>query len=594
MAITLYLSGYLLSISQINDWANHHNVKHSVDDTFTVTAVRSYGRSLGFPSTFEFVDDGDDELHALLLTGFYETRRPLDPAAVPSLIPEDTPFARSVRKAAMLVLSLIVCALPSSTGGSPMINPAISMSSRDSVGLASANASTKCTDIENCRTRYNIIWSSLVTILACVWTAVHRNIPGPAKPNDSRLWRIILRILEVVKIVGVTLLAPEWVLAWAVRQFMNARDLVIELEDARSEAKNAWEAKGWVIDGMSRKSADEEDARGEAGDALLRSRTRHGGSEEDEHSMCRACKAQVCDTGRLGCKWTTRHGFFILMGGFHYYMNGEPIHPLSRWDVVELVKTGDLVPPTEDEIRVFGQGDVLSKGLAVVQTLWFVVQCISRRVEGLPITQLEVMTLAYTTITVAMYAAWWNKPQNVGGPVRIAGIKLPPPTSVRKETRFWRIFFVLAGAQDELVDLRKLTSDIPTFYGGGISYNNNDFVADVFALIAAMVFGAVHCAAWDYTFPSALERLLWRISSIAIVALPGGMLLGLLLVALWGSITESGELLFNMVMLTCILSGPMYVVARVLLLVLSFTTLQSIPPEAYQAVQWTLLIPHFT
>lgn len=39
----------------------------------------------------------------------------------------------------------------------------------------------------------------------------------------------------------VTLLAPEWVLTWALRQFLRARKLVKELEDARKEAESGWE-----------------------------------------------------------------------------------------------------------------------------------------------------------------------------------------------------------------------------------------------------------------------------------------------------------------------------------------------------------------
>lgn len=33
----------------------------------------------------------------------------------------------------------------------------------------------------------------------------------------------------------------------------------------------------------------------------------------------------------------------------------------------------------------------------------------------------EVMTLAYTVITVAMYAAWWHKPLNISCPVGVPG-----------------------------------------------------------------------------------------------------------------------------------------------------------------------------
>ncbi|KIJ58902.1 hypothetical protein HYDPIDRAFT_119029 [Hydnomerulius pinastri MD-312] len=94
------------------------------------------------------------------------------------------------------------------------------------------------------------------------------------------------------------------------------------------------------------------------------------------------------------------------MGGFHGYRHRKPVHPLGATEVEELVKAGDLIPPTETEIKGLGQADILSKGLTIFQTLWFILQCITRHVDGLPITQLEVMTLAYTTITIAMYAFW--------------------------------------------------------------------------------------------------------------------------------------------------------------------------------------------
>ncbi|KAI0057747.1 hypothetical protein BV25DRAFT_1830817 [Artomyces pyxidatus] len=99
MAGTLYVSGYLLSISQINDWADHNNVRRCIDDAVTLSDVVSYGNNLGFPSTFEIVDDGHEELHALLMTGFRETLYPVALDVVPTLIPEDTPYARGVRKA---------------------------------------------------------------------------------------------------------------------------------------------------------------------------------------------------------------------------------------------------------------------------------------------------------------------------------------------------------------------------------------------------------------------------------------------------------------------------------------------------------------
>ncbi|KAI0059879.1 hypothetical protein BV25DRAFT_1828593 [Artomyces pyxidatus] len=278
------------------------------------------------------------------------------------------------------------------------------------------------------------------------------------------------------------------------------------------------------------------------------------------------------------------------MGGYHYYKDGEPQHPLSRWDVIKLVKSGGLVPPTDEELRNWSQNDALSKTLAVVQTLWFVVQAIARGLEGLPITQLEILTLAYTTITVAMYIAWWDKPQNVGGPFRVAVKTLPEPAWVLEHRmRYLHIFDVIAGWQDHLVDLRK-ERRVPTFYGGTTYLSENSFHADVIALCVAMVFGAVHCAAWHYAFPSTAEKIFWRICSLATVIVPGAMLIPILL----GLVDGVPDILLEVLPFTFAASAPIYVTARILLLVISFTTLRSLPSEAYSAVQWTLRIPHFT
>ncbi|KAI0041632.1 hypothetical protein FA95DRAFT_1565191 [Auriscalpium vulgare] len=97
-------------------------------------------------------------------------------------------------------------------------------------------SSRTCADIDSCRTLSNIVLSCLGTTFACVWTPVHRNITRPSRDMRSRL----LNVVDMAKVVGVTLLGPEWVLAWAVRQFMGARHLAGLLEVNRPHAQRAW------------------------------------------------------------------------------------------------------------------------------------------------------------------------------------------------------------------------------------------------------------------------------------------------------------------------------------------------------------------
>ncbi|KAI0059780.1 hypothetical protein BV25DRAFT_1023096 [Artomyces pyxidatus] len=530
----------------------------------------------------------------------------------------------------MLILLLFACTFfLHFVLGSPMASLTTSTPTNGSsfldFSLATTSAADTCKDIDICRTRNTIIWSSLLTIFACVWTAIHRNVPAP-QAGESRLWRIVGRVWEAAKIVVVTVMVPEWVLAWAVRQFLNARHVRYKLEEARGQAEGKWTEKRGKLRGVKPvlTEGDDQSAEGTRYEALPLLEAKNDPQSTSNHARESVEKSKVSEElafdgklvvaankqiGRLdSSKWdnvkpeccspmcsvseyTLRHGFFVVMGGFHYYKDGRPQHPLTPGDVVKLVKSGDLTLPTDEEIGNLSQSDVLSKTIAILQTLWFVVQAIARGVEGLPITQLEIMTLAYTTITVAMYAVWWDKPQNVGGPVRVAVKELPEPEKVGEGTWYMHIFYAIAGIQDDRVDLRK-AQRVPTFYGGGASLNAG--VADVIALVAAMVFGAVHCAAWHCVFPSHTETLIWRISSLAIVALPATILASLLYYTMKipGNMFEAVfAIVFGLVFVT---SPPLYLAARALLLSLSFSTLWSLPPEAYRAVQWTLRIPHFT
>ena len=66
------------------------------------------------------------------------------------------------------------------------------------------------------RTLFGIIWGCVSTTILCAWTAVHPNVP-PRSKWKARWNRLKLMFWMIV--------APELVLAWAVRQFFAARDI---------------------------------------------------------------------------------------------------------------------------------------------------------------------------------------------------------------------------------------------------------------------------------------------------------------------------------------------------------------------------------
>jgi len=126
----------------------------------------------------------------------------------------------------------------------------------------------------------------------------------------------------------------------------------------------------------------------------------------------------------LDFNWTKTHAYFALMGGFVYKKNrndldahgalGYPYeHPLST-----LIRHKKIILSDKD-IKDRSKGDIISKSLVLVQTPWFVIQFLARISQRLPVTKLELVTLAYTVLNFTTYFFWWNKPQNLSCPVRV-------------------------------------------------------------------------------------------------------------------------------------------------------------------------------
>ncbi|KIK53949.1 hypothetical protein GYMLUDRAFT_249983 [Collybiopsis luxurians FD-317 M1] len=215
---------------------------------------------------------------------------------------------------------------------------------------------------------------------------------------------------------------------------------------------------------------------------------------------------------------------------------------------------------SEIQIKDRSHSDSFSKLIAVMQTTWFVVQLFARWAEGLPVTELEVMTLAFAAMNVLIYFFWWDKPQGVGCPVCIVRKSIDedvldqPGASVQPKEgwiatawswfqnilenvlevvcRFWKQTF-----KDMLLDILSIPSITIVFL--------TDFVGMIAIVIledngrireskmvssferttklepknaqdkfitygAAVMFGAIHCAAWTSKFPSTAEEVLWK------------------------------------------------------------------------------------
>lgn len=113
--------------------------------------------------------------------------------------------------------------------------------------------------------------------------------------------------------------------------------------------------------------------------------------------------------------WSLTHGFFIQMGGFLLCERGVATQILDYPRFKHLLKKKAVDVPllSKDDIQDHSKGDAISKGFVVLQTTWFVVQCTARVTRGLPLCELEVVTLGFAVLNAIIYGVWWNKPQGV-------------------------------------------------------------------------------------------------------------------------------------------------------------------------------------
>ena len=115
---------------------------------------------------------------------------------------------------------------------------------------------------------------------------------------------------------------------------------------------------------------------------------------------------------------------------------------------------------------------------------------------------------------------------------------------------------------------------------------NAMFIVICFSIVGGM-FGAVHCLAWNSTFPTPIEHTLWRVSALLVTIIPG--VIFSVFIFLQKNADDLGETLKSPFVIPL---SVIYCLARACLLVLALATLRTPPYKAYISPSWTRYIPH--
>ncbi|THU93039.1 hypothetical protein K435DRAFT_967452 [Dendrothele bispora CBS 962.96] len=509
---------------------------------------------------------------------------------------------------------------------------------------ASIEALKSCSDIDSCRTVEEILYSCLAVVFACTWVAIHPNIPrhfelhldDPDEIEDSFTISGARVFAQDVITMLLSLLAPELIVLWALRQWFAARLIAKKYSEdgwtkthghflimggftlfendkylcTLKDANTFDDEKDRIIRGKIQRQIEFENSQGERIEQPVQNskpedRPSHSSSEDPLDSEDSAQDTPQSEDTPLTEERSSQATCLL-----------------------EFLIQHDYINITQDEITARSKTDFLTKSIAVIQTTWFILQCIARVAEGLVVTDLEVVTVAFALLNIATYVLWWNKPQRIRYPVKIdycrrhatskvkvkddrkGGVKVILATPWKSFTGWieetWKesneyswpvhvIFFLLKDVPlcntfwNSILDL---SSDQGS-YQTGLESDPSSLYPTIISLF--LVFGGIHCAPWDSTFPTHIEQSLWRVSAVTVTAFPLVMLLFTVIVAFLAAYDSKMAIKMISVMLlfTDLFLLPLaYIWARITLIVIAFMELRALPPGAYQTVDWARFIPH--
>ncbi|KAF8414474.1 hypothetical protein L210DRAFT_3467189 [Boletus edulis BED1] len=322
-------------------------------------------------------------------------------------------------------------------------------------------------------------------------------------------------------------------------------------------------------------------------------------------------------TGRgLGYEWSMKHSFFAEMGGFLYRDDKGVSRTIDSREFLRLCKANEIANPviTAKDIKGRSKSDALGKAILAPQLFWFMLQVVVRGSTGLAVTLIELDTVCMAVLSLLVLFLWWDKPLRLDCCHTFYSpreVKPDPPTAIALYvSNAWKsdpsCLSTLMGCFIHTQEAQSTTNDKETTLvvkndkpsrsksSRLVDKLDKDLVTAVSCGVTWMILGGLHLIAWNFDFPTEMEKVLWRVASLTLAAGPPATLSLFLIfrIADFLELCSLDDCLDKVEGLTMVSVGILTIVSRLLLVALMLVSLCALPCSAHQTLSWTAYIPH--
>lgn len=266
----------------------------------------------------------------------------------------------------------------------------------------------------------------------------------------------------------------------------------------------------------------------------------------------------------------------------------------------ELGIVSSLPDVSSDSIQDRNKGDLIVKAVSIIQIVWFVLQLVVRWYQHLPTTQLEITTLAFCLCSGITYSLLLEKPKDATSAIIVSATRGPNTPQEMMRLALLGPVRMLGSFGPAKRQLRPCIPNDALHLGFDLEQQVEGSSPFIFAGwgSAVIVFGAAHCIAWRFEFPTGPEQVLWQASSVVTIVAPVAVALEHM-VSRWvrgrvGVRSKSGLCFPLHTFASHIVSWStmlLYVAARIYVFVEAFRSLAFLPTAAY-VTSWPSTLPH--